>query len=65
MRKNKRATAYYNTKTNKYAVLDKGQVKVYDVTRPFGETVKMKFVRSYVIGSVTQDELIKMTERRV
>lgn len=65
MRRNERATSYYNTKTNKYAVVDKGQVKVYDVTRKFGQTVKMKFVKSYVIGSVTQDELIKMTERRV
>lgn len=65
MRRNQCATSYYNTKTNKYAVVDKGQVKVYDVTRHFGQTVKMKFVRSYVIGSVTQDELIKMTERRV
>lgn len=65
MRRNKLATSYYNTKTNKYAVVDKGQVKVYDVTRHFGQTVKMKFFKSYVIGSVTQDELIKMTERRV
>lgn len=61
MRKNKRATSYYNTKTNKYAVVDKGQVKVYDVTRSF----KMKFIKSYVIESLTQDELIKLTERRV
>lgn len=65
MRRKKLGTSYYNTKTNKYAVVDKGQVKVYDVTRDFGQTVKMKFVKSYVIGSVTQDELIKMTERRV
>ncbi len=65
MRRKQRVTSYYNTKTNKYAVVDKGQVKVYDVTRHFGQTVKMKFVKSYVIGSVTQDELIKMTERRV
>lgn len=65
MRKNKRATSYYNTKTNKYAVVDKGQVKVYDVTRSFGQTIKMKFIKSYVIESLTQDELIKLTERRV
>lgn len=65
MRRNQHATSYYNTKTNKYAVVDKGQVKVYDVTRHFGQTVKMKFLKAYVIGSVTQDELIKMTERRV
>lgn len=65
MRRNKRATSYYNTKTNMYAVVDKGEVKVYDVTRHFGQTVKMKFIKSYVIGSLTQDELIKMTERRI
>lgn len=61
MRKNKRATSYYNTKTNKYAVVDNGQVKVYDVKRSF----KMKLIKSYVNESLTQDELIKLTERRV
>lgn len=65
MRKNKRATAYYNTKTNKYAVVDEGEAKIYEVKRNDAGSVKMKFIKSYVIGSLTQDELIKMTERRV
>lgn len=65
MRKNKRATAYYNTKTNKYAVVDNGRAKIYEVKRNGAGFVKMKHVRSYTIGSLTQDELIKMTERSV
>ena len=50
MRRNKRATSYYNTKTNKYAVVDKGQVKVYDVTRHFGQTVKRNLMNLIDFG---------------